>query len=208
MRRQGIPLPVELVLATIDVESGGKAGVVHPRSKAAGLMQLLPATLKDYNRHHAVKILYSELAGTTDFHARKQIRAGLWVLAMFWRGAYRYLTNRSSVVSTDDLAKIADLFYRRGPGATKKKLATLPVATYLALASAYPDWKPLRHVKRVWERLEATPVKWNLDDISDWLHSTSLSAPGRRPLDGFILAAIILALAYMFFKGVKNVKKD
>ena len=56
LQKQSLPLPVELILAVIDVESRGVTGLVNPKSGASGLMQVMPIALKHYNRYSRGKI--------------------------------------------------------------------------------------------------------------------------------------------------------
>lgn len=211
MNRAGVPLPVDLVLTLLDLESGGVAGAVNPKSGASGLMQVMPGTLKDYNKKHAVAVSLAELRGKSPAAGRLQIRVGVWVLSMFWRGAYRYILKRSDNVPTDDLARIADLYYVAGPGATRRRLDKAPRPTFDAVSAMFPSWAALRHPRNIFKRLdEQGGVSWRLDDIADWLHSTALAPPGRRPVDGFVIASIGVLLAWWWMKkkGKQHGKKE
>lgn len=206
MSRAGIPLPVELALSLIDYESGGIIGNTNQSSGASGLMQVMPGTLADYNKRHALKVPLSVLRSREPEAARSQIRVGLWVLTQFWRGTYNYLRQRSKTISTDDLARIADLYYAAGPGITRKKLGAVSAPTFAALAAANPTWKAISHAERVFKRLDSFgPVAWRMDEISDWLDR---GGPGevmtRPPVQGFILAAIVLLLGLWWLKKSKG----
>lgn len=210
LSRAGLPIPVPLVLALMDLESNGVAGAVNASSGASGLLQVMPGTLADYNAQHAVKVTLDEMRSPGDANGQKQIRVGLWVLGQFWKGAYKYLLKRLSTVPTDELAKIADLFYAAGPGATKKKLDTLTIPTFQNVAAAFPSWKAIGHANTVFKRLaDIDPQPFNLDAIADWLHGALTPPKGKRPIDGFILGAIVILLALWYFKkGAKNGKEN
>jgi hypothetical protein len=124
---QSVPLPHELILAVIKVESSGKPGLVNNKSGASGLMQIMPTTLQDFNSRHGTNYTMADMQSESDSAARKQIQVGIGVLAHYWKRAFKYLSNRLSDVPIDELAHIADLFYTAGPGATMKKLDKLPI---------------------------------------------------------------------------------
>lgn len=204
LARSGVPLPVDLILGVIDVESGGTVGSVHPGSRAAGLMQVLPGTLAEYNKHHTIKIPYDVLTQKNLSAGAQQIRVGLWVLATYWKSAYRYLRPKLGTLPIEQLAKIADLFYRAGPGATKKRLDKLSSPTFEALVSASPDWEPLRHVRRLFDRVDP---QWDLGRISDWLDKAE---PTKQSSQGVLIAAIVFLLALYLLRKDKNnaIKKE
>ena len=70
---QGVPLPASLILAVINVESNGKAGIVNPKSGASGLMQVMPGTLTDYNQRHGKNYPLSAMRSPLESDAKKQI---------------------------------------------------------------------------------------------------------------------------------------
>jgi hypothetical protein len=201
---RGIPLPVELILAVIRVESGGKAGTVNPHGHASGLMQILPITLKDFNQRHGTAYPLEDLQGQSDDSIRKQIQVGVDVLARYWKKAYKYLSNRAGGgnVPIDDLARIADLFYRAGPGATRKKLDKLSNPTWIDIQAAFPDWAPLKHPKRVFK--DAIP--WNLDKIGVWLEGQlgEVKKIAKDPKTGFAAGILLLMVAYWLMSKDKK----
>ena len=201
LARAGVPIPASLILALIDVESGGSVGIVNGSSGASGLLQVLPSTLDDYNRNHAVKVTLDEMRSQGDVNAAKQLRVGIWVLSQFWKAAYRYLLKRLPTVPVDELAKIADLYYVAGPGATKKKLERLSSPTFDAVSAAFPAWSALNHARKVFSKLaDIDPAPWSLDTMADWLHGALVVEKGKRPIDGFLLASIALLLAWWWLK--------
>lgn len=198
LTRGKYPFPPELIHAIIKVESNWKPGVVNPKSGATGLMQVMPVVVSDYNKTHKTSINMSDISKSTDYSARLQVRIGLWVLGVFWRGAFRYLQPRTTTVPIDELVKIADMYYVAGPGATRKKLDQLAVPTSAAVAQRWPEWVALNHVKAVWNLTDSKHPTWNLAAIDNWV------GKGTKPtiagfddhLGGFVLGAIILILGW------------
>jgi hypothetical protein len=190
---QNIPLPTDLILSVIRVESGGKAGLTNPAGGASGLMQVLPVTLQDYNQRHQDNYTLADMRGEDLNSARAQIRVGLSTLARYWKRAYEYLSSRLPTVPILDLSRIADLFYRAGPGATIKQLDKLSQPTFSALKTAFPDWEPLRHPTRVFK----TEPVWNVDNIGNWLEGVLSTVPPEKlsPKQGFAIAIVALAVA-------------
>lgn len=191
---QNVPLPPDLILSVIRVESGGKAGLTNPSGGASGLMQVLPVTLQDYNQRHKDNYTLADMRGEDTASARAQIRVGLSTLARYWRRAYEYLSSRMPSVPISDLSRIADLFYRAGPGATIKKLDQLSNPTFLALKTGFPDWEPMKHPSRVFSKSE--PI-WDVDNIGNWLEGALSTVPPEKlsPKQGFALAIVVLAVA-------------
>ena len=199
---QGVPLPASLILAVINVESNGKAGIVNPKSGASGLMQVMPGTLTDYNQRHGKNYPLSAMRSPLESDAKKQIEVGIAVLAHYWKRAYKYLKSRLGEVPIDELGHIADLFYTAGPGATIKKLDKLSDPTWNAVQEAYPGWNALPHPKKIF----AMPHQWDLDKLGKWLEGP-LKKIGviSDPKVGFALGIMILMAAYYFMtKGFKK----
>lgn len=195
---QSIPLPNELILAVMQVESGGSPGIVNPKSGASGLLQVMPGTLADYNKRHGSSITLDEMRGKTDSDAAKQIKVGIDIVATYWRSAYKYLAKRwNDVVPIYELAHIADLFYVAGPGATRAKMDKLPNPTWAAIQAAYPSWNALPHPKKVL----AEPKPWNIPAIESWLNATFEVV--KDPKKGFALGILILMGFYWWTKGRK-----
>lgn len=201
LNRSGIPLPVELVLSVIDVESRGKPGLVNKTSGASGLMQVMPVVVDGYNKSHATKYTMSDMRDPSNPVA--QIRVGVWILGQFWKSAYRYLTSRLPTVPMDELMRIADLFYVAGPGATKKKLATLSHPSFYAVSQRWPNWNALPHTVRVQNRVSDAQTKFDLSAISDWLMSSNNGGSIDDPItkkEGAVFALLILVVAWALLK--------
>lgn len=198
--RHKCPLPVDLVLALIDRESSGIPGLVNAQSGAMGLGQVMPVVVRDYNAVTGDNISHEDLKGKSDADAEKQIRIAVWVLLRFWRSAHRYLIRRNPNHNPDDLARIADLFYVAGPGATQRKLNTLENPTWQAIEDRFPEWNALPHPRFVFSRTNT--ARWPWTAIYQWLGSTPTKyhPPGRGPIDGLILASILIAIALWAFK--------
>jgi hypothetical protein len=202
--RSRYPLPPELVLAVMKRESNGKVGVINSSSGASGLMQVMPIALKDYNQNHKLKYTMADLRSKTSAGARIQVRVGLWILATFWRGAYRYLKKKLGEVALDDLARTADFFYAAGPGNARKKLDKIARPTYDAVKARYPNWDRIVPAQRVWDWVSTHGGKWELDAIDNWLESGIL-AEKKKTMLGAALGLVLIAVAWWFFtKGTKK----
>lgn len=198
-----IPLPDDLVLATIWTESRGHAGSTNEKSGASGLMQVMPKTLEWYNRQTGKNIPLSALRSSTE--PRKQIRVGVWVLGQFWRGAYRYLKSRLQEIPTDELGKIADLFYVAGPGATKKRLDKLEVPFWDYVAARWPEWNALPHTINVWGHLPSD-IQWDVESIGRWLKAGEKIVQRAKQGSIVIMAAVIVGYWWFFKKGKRHDK--
>lgn len=198
------PLPENLVLATIHVESRGYPGTTNPKSGASGLMQVMPDTLKWYNQQTGENIPLDVLRSKS--HGREQIRVGLWVLHQFWRGAHRYLTSRLTDIPVDELGRVADLFYVAGPGAAKKKLDQVAVPFYSYVAAKFPKWNALPHPKNVWAILPDDTL-WNTEAISKWLGSSVDKIKQTRNSTLILIAVIAIGYWWFMRKGGTNDKK-
>lgn len=194
LKRFGVPLPVDLILAVIHVESRGYPGSTNDKSGASGLMQVMPNTLKWYNKQTGDTIPLSQLRSKA--HPAEQIRTGVWVLAQFWRSAYKYLKGRLTEIPTDELAKIADLFYVAGPGATRKRLDKLEVPFFEYVEQRYPEWNALPHPRNVWKKLPDNMV-WPVETIDKWLGGHVKRV--RKARENVILLLAVSVLVYWWF---------
>lgn len=202
LQRSGSPLPVDLVLATIHVESRGFPGNTNAKSGASGLMQVMPGTLKGYNKATGDNITLDKLRSPS--HPTEQIRTGVWVINTYWRSAYRYLNSRLTDVPVVELGKIADLFYVAGPGAARRRLDKVAIPFYRQVAQRFPTWNALPHPRNVWKVLP-TNIQWDTDGISKWLQGNVRRAAQVESTSVLILAALVVG--YWFFmrkKGKKN----
>lgn len=192
--RVSSPLPEDLILATIHVESRGYPGTTNPKSGASGLMQVMPDTLKWYNKQTGDNIPLDQLRSKA--HGKLQIRVGLWVLHQFWRGAHRYLSSRLTDIPIDELGKIADLFYVAGPGAAKRRLDKVEIPFFSHVAERFPSWNALPHPRNVWKALPSGTT-WNTEGISKWLGGSVKAI--KRTRDTAIVMLMLIAIGYWWF---------
>lgn len=157
------PMPVDLVLSTIENESKGKVGTVNTGSGASGIMQVRPATLDTYNANNkSAKVTLAQLRGTSSAAARAQIRVGLWVLNHYWkkvRGWYqKYQAEPPAFI---DQALFGDSSYLLGWGNVKPKMDQLLAAKkpveWTVCASTWPGWgglsnRPIGRGQEIWNR--------------------------------------------------------
>jgi hypothetical protein len=193
-----VPLPRDLILAMIDVESDGVAGLTNPKSGASGLMQVMPGTLKWYNNTHQSQVSLGELRSSSLAAAVKQIRVGIAVIAAYWRSAWKYLSDKFSSVPIDNLAHIADLFYVAGPGATKERLDMMTVPpTWNAIQTRFPKWNALPHPRNVFSYLDG--IVWPTAQIFQWLESKKpIFEP--TPKEGFLISMLAIMAAWWMMK--------
>lgn len=202
LSRINSPLPENLVLAVIHVESRGYPGNANAKSGASGLMQVMPGTLKWYNRQTDSKISLDQLR-STQFPV-EQIRVGIWVMGQFWRSAHKYLSARLTDIPVDELGKIADLFYVAGPAAAKKRLDKLDIPFFSYAENAYPKWNALPHPRNVWAILPNDTL-WDTERISNWLKS-SVSRIKTTSGNAILILAAMAAAYWWFLKGTKGAK--
>jgi hypothetical protein len=203
--RQSVPLPLSLILSLIDVESNGFPGLINKKSGAAGLMQVMPFVVDDYNKATGKNYGPSDMSGKTDLDSTKQIRVGIWILSKFWRSANRYLSKRFSSVPVDELAKISDLFYVAGPGATRKRLDKLENPVFSNVEATFPKWNALPHPKRVFDRFQNSGEPFDLPAIQQWLSSDPPKIE-IEPEEGAAIGIAIIAIAWWFIASQKGVE--
>lgn len=203
LARQSVPLPTELILAVLQRESNGVPGTVNQKSGASGLLQVMPGTLKDFNKREKKKYTLSDMRSSDLSSAQKQIEVGISTLASFWRSAYRYLSDRLPNVPIDELSRIADLFYAAGPGAVQKRLDPIS-PTWNAVQAHYPNWNALPHPRHVFELVDSENTQWNLPAISAWLDTGAGAITTlKKPAQGFAVGLLIILAAYVFMKRGK-----
>lgn len=200
---QSVPLPLSLVLSVIDVESNGFPGLINQKSGAAGLMQVMPFVVDDFNKATGSSYGPSDMAGDTANAAKRQIRVGVWILSQFWKSANRYLSKRFSSVPIDELAKIADLFYVAGPGATRKRLDQLDNPVFSNVESNFPKWNALPHPKRVFDRFYNSGESFDLPAIQKWLTGDT-SKILIEPEEGAAIGIAVIAIAWWFIATRKE----
>lgn len=199
LNRAGIPLPPNLILSVIHVESRGHPGSTNSKSGASGLMQVMPKTLGWYNKQTGDNISLAQLRSKE--YPVQQIRVGIWVLARFWHGAHSYLQEKLTEIPIDELAKISDLFYVAGPGATKQRLDKLKIPFFKYVEQRFPKWNALLHPRNVFGNLPSNTL-WDVPALSKWLGTALRRA--RRIRDGSLLAIAAVALGYWIFLKKKN----
>ena len=157
-------LPVDLMLAHVDRESGGVAGkvgytdIAHKpgngytdaeracglpaayRRRALGLMQVAPVTWRGYVASSGDRLTPCDLASKDLAAGGGQIRAGAYAL----RSALRFAGWRGEVRPIDRVVLLSRLAYARGEPALSAKLAAARAAGYPAtfdgLESFDPTW--------------------------------------------------------------------
>lgn len=204
LQRQSVPLPYELILAIMWVESRGKAGLVNKKSGASGLMQVMPGTLLDFNKRHGKNYSIEDLRGDTLSDAVKQIEVGIAIISRYWKSAYRYLTKKLPEIPIDLIARIADLFYVAGPGATQKRLNKLTSINWTNIITSFPEWNALPHPKNVFEYVLENSQPYNMDAIGKWLQTDFVNHPEKDPRGGFAIGVVVLMAAYWLMKGKKK----
>jgi hypothetical protein len=206
LAKQSVPLPLSLILSLIDVESNGFPGLVNKKSGAAGLMQVMPFVVDDFNKaHKGANYGPTDMRGKTDLDAKKQIRVGIWILSQFWKSANRYLSKRFSSVPVDELAKIADLFYVAGPGATRKRLDKLENPVFSNVEATFPKWNALPHPRRVFDRFQNSGEQFDLPAIQQWLSSGTPKIE-IEPEEGAAIGIAVIAIAWWFIAAQKGVE--
>lgn len=195
------PFPPELILSIIDLESNGAPTALNPKTQAAGLMQVMPVTLADYNKQHKPPVSSQQMV-SPNFPA-EQIRVGLWILGAYWRRAYRYLQPRLETVPVDQLVRIADAYYAAGPGRVEPMLNRLPVPTFEAFETVYPNSPITKHARRIWKVTGDQNPEWNLSEIEAYVSKghkpITPTQASSSPLVGYAIAAIIIAFTFRFF---------
>lgn len=140
-------IPVDLVLAIIAHESGGRAGIEAARTcksaiipsdgggeitanRAMGLMQIIPSHVNSWNVSKAPKITYQDMTGQDERAARLQIRLGCSIFA-----SYVYRLNKFDPVAfpgstpgtaTENQLNLALVAYAIGPGKPGGKKGVIP----------------------------------------------------------------------------------
>lgn len=165
LARVSSPIPVGVVLAVIQLESAGEAGLKASRkagdgSYAIGLMQCIQSAIDTYNAATGASVRYEWLGGESDESARYQVRVGIWLLGRAWANVREYVEEHEQATpALDQLVRLGDCAYAMGWGGLKAKLEDLTErglpATYGSLESEFPTWgqpanNPLRHARTVW----------------------------------------------------------
>lgn len=198
--RKNIPIPPDVILAVMWVESRGNPGLTNSKSGASGLMQVMPGTLADFNQRHGKSYTIEEMRGDTNNDALKQIEVGIAVLAHYWKSAYKYLTKKMSDIPVDLLAIVADLFYAAGPGAAQKRLNKLGSISWDSIREKFPDWAAIPHPTNVFEKVLEGQQSYNASAVGKWLEGEVNDTIEPDPKMGFALGALLLMAAYWLMK--------
>ena len=206
LQRQGIPLPTELILAVMDVESQGVTGLVNPKSGASGLMQVMPGTLQHYNNSNAVKFSLSDLRSRDNPAA--QIRVGIWVLGQYWRAAYDYLSRRLSSIPMDELAESPISCTLQALDSVRRILNKLPVPNYESIKERYPKWNALPHPENVFERVSTASISDTA--INSWVlksAKSSIRPPDTGATDRIMKTIFGIVFGYVVSYFMKEIGK-
>jgi hypothetical protein len=188
------------------IESSGNAGAVNKSSGASGLLQVMPGTLQWFNQKTGNDISLATLRSSSDAAANKQIQVGLWVLATFWRSAYKWMVkkNKTTDIPLDDLLHFADAFYAAGPGRVQGMAKNLPRATWQLWKQRYPKSNINTHADAVWEGSKEQQPTWNLARLSQWLNKGSIDIPDNGdeidPKTGLLLGMLVILGAMWWMK--------
>jgi len=200
LSKAGYPLPAELILALIHRESRGAVGSVNPKSGASGLMQVMPIALKDYNQNNTPKYTMDDLRAKTDSAARIQIRIGLWIMARFVKGAFKYLKGKLGDVALDDLIKTAHFFYTSGPRRAREKLDLVMRPTFEEVKKRFPKWDRIAPAQGLWDFVGDEGGQWDIPAVDRWLESNIL-IEHKKTVSGAVIGLIALALFWQYFGG-------
>ena len=190
LERQKSPLPEELVLALIDVESRGVPGIRNPRSGASGLGQIMPIALEQYNRFNNPQYSMQIMQNKDPASANAQIRVTVWTLSQYWV----IMAKSHAILGTvGDLARFADAAYCAGQGKIFDRLKKLPVATWSNFQTVYGDYAAVKnHTIPVFNRFDDSLLDEN--KILTWLKTRSKTLLAKSS----ILSPAVIALALIF----------
>jgi hypothetical protein len=174
----------------------------------------MPGTLKWYNEKTGDNISLTVMREKTTLAGAKQIKVGLWVLATFWRSAYRWMTkkNQTTDIPLDDMVRFADAFYAAGPGTVQDMGKRISKATWALWKQRYPNSDINPHAEGVWKGTQEQNPQWNLPRLSAWL-SGSIDKPDNGdggdtiddmdPSMGLVLGLLVILGAWWFMKKGK-----
>jgi hypothetical protein len=181
-------IPVDLVLAIINHESGGKAGLqatvkcksaVLPSvtgtnwtvNHALGLMQVIPPNIVSWNENPNHEQVYVEdMIGDDERAIRLQIRIGCWIFASCVAGLHQFFPTEfpttSAADATDNHLQCSLCAYAVGTGAVRDKLAELASQgkplTFKQLGVSFPDWgKNQKTGKWINRPIHYAEIVWN-----------------------------------------------
>jgi hypothetical protein len=168
-------IPTDLILAIIDHESGGRAGIKSQANtksaavpmdsgetvtvnNALGLMQILPAHIAAWNEHKTPKITLEDMTGNDERAARLQIRIGSSIFASYVQKLHQFdpveFPGDSPGKATPDQLSLALVAYAIGPGKKGGEKGLIP-----KLEQLRAQRKPL-----TLESLRTTFPKWGYSE--------------------------------------------
>jgi hypothetical protein len=209
IRSGGYPWPADLVLSVIKNESGGKLGTVSSAG-AAGLMQVMPKTLEDYNRRTKSNVPFSALRSKDPKAGPIQIRVGMNVLGRYWRRAAQWLRSVNGAgadIPLEDLARYAQQFYVMGPARVMKRAPKARPLRWRHWVDKFPDSKSTAYVNRIWDRTVSKNPAWNLAAVDKWIGAPSPDLPIIPPppeakkVEGFLIALLIIAIGWYLIQS-------
>jgi hypothetical protein len=180
-------LPVDLVLAVIEHESGGIAGdqakvkckaAILPTvgggkinvNRALGLMQVIPPNIAAWNEQGGEQVFFEDMTGSDERAIRLQIRLGCWILASSFRGLNKFFPavfpTASGGEADPNQVQCALVGYAVGVGALREKFDALKAEgkplTYAQLRVSFPNWgKSKKTGKWINRPLHYAEVVWN-----------------------------------------------
>jgi len=195
---QHLPIPTELIMGLVDLESGGDPTQINPNSGAMGLTQLMPIAIKDYNQRH--KTTHS--AASVMASPKLQLEIGVDIYAQYLRKAWRLLAGKVPF-NTRDIVSTALMCYVWGPGNVELFFKKIESPTWDFIQQNYHDSKAPKYARVVLSRAaELNPV-WNDEALKSWLSATSpggytptvplISDSNRK---GVVLALALFALGF------------
>lgn len=166
--RQKVPLPEDLILSLISIESSGIPGLVNPRSNASGLGQIMPIALRQYNQYNP-PIDWQTMRQKTSEASNAQIRVLVWTLAQYWV----IMAKSKAILGTvGDLARYADCAYTAGQKPVFARIEKLPVPTWKNFFEKHFDWAPVKnHTIKVFKLFDDSQL--DEKSIISWLKTRS-----------------------------------
>lgn len=187
--RQKVPLPEDLILSLISIESSGIPGLINPRSNASGLGQIMPIALKQYNMYNPT-IDWQTMRQKTREAANAQIRVLVWTLAQYWI----IMAKSKAILGTvGELARFADCAYTVGQKHVFDRIEKLPVPTWKNFFDKHFAWAPIKnHTTKVFRLFDDS----QLDETSilAWLKSRSKTLLAKASLLSPGIVAIFFLL--------------
>jgi len=208
---EGQGIPPDLVLAIVNHESAGIAGLAAsikckpgplPKydgstitaNRALGLMQCIPDTIAGYNQANPAQIAYYEdMTGTSERAARLQIRVGGWafnhaVSALHSYDAALFPATHAGNADNNHLT-LALVAYAIGSGALKSKLDKLKEynapLNLASLRQHFPNWGMLdsgQWINRPLHYAQTVSTQWRKDADPNRPPHRPAGAEPRGPL--------------------------